>query len=838
MTATPWVRPVNGKRRVLLNNFSAAGGNTALVLEDAPELFVSNEPDVRKNHLVAISAKTPISLSNNVQNLLSWIESQSTIDNLTLARLSYTTTARRMHHPHRVMVNVADVTSLKASLRKAFNLKEGNSRPKGATRFVFAFTGQGAQFAGMGSELYKHLKSFREDIQRYDQICRQLRLPSIRRLFEDASTYDEATPTTLQLATVCFQMALYRMWMLLGITPTCVVGHSLGEYAALYAASVLSQADVINLVGRRAQLLEEHCQQGSHAMLAVRSSADDLEAALGPSGMTYEVSCHNGRESVVLGGTKAQIETIRPNLQRARTSHRLLEVPYAFHTSQVEPILPALQAIASGVQFKKPAIPVISPALGRVISQENGFDADFVVRHCRDKVNMFGALQAAKQMLLLDEKMMGIELGPEPIVVKMIKEVAGPSFQTFASSRRGESSFSLLATALSTLYTHGSDVNWTAYHADFESSQVVLDLPAYAWDFKDYWIQYVNDWSLRKGDPPLVIQRASLKSTCIHKVVSNSLDSTGGELVVEADLSREDLNPMVQGHKVYGVPLCTPSVYADIALTIGNYAKQFAGSDVASNYLGIEIADMNIQSALVANSDGKSQILRIHASYDVFKKSLNCTFSTVDDKGDVKEQHSNCLIRMFDIESARASLEKSAPSINSRISTIQSQLSKFGNTYRYSKAMIYKIVGQLADFDPKYRALEEITLDNDALEATGRVNFTKVSSDGKFNTNPAYIDALSQLGGFVMNGNEGVDLDKELFVNHGWSSLKLLEPIDAAKVYTTHVKMVEGADKLWNGDITILDGEKVVGMFGGVAVSSRQPSSHCTTNLIIVARCT
>ena len=291
-TAVQWPRPAQGKRQVLLNNFSAAGGNTALVLEDAPEIHVSDEPDARQIHLIAISAKTPTSMENNIKNMLRWIDEQADSRNLTLARLSYTTTARRMHHPHRVMVNATDLSTARSSIKKALDHKEGSSRPKGSPRHIFAFTGQGAQFAGMGAELFAQLKSFRADICRYDQVCRQLQFPAIRQLFEDSATFADATPTMLQLATVCFQMALYRMWASFGVTPSAVVGHSLGEYAALYAASVLSQADVINLVGQRAQLLEKHCEQGSHAMLAVRSSATGLEATLGPPGTKYEFSCH------------------------------------------------------------------------------------------------------------------------------------------------------------------------------------------------------------------------------------------------------------------------------------------------------------------------------------------------------------------------------------------------------------------------------------------------------------------------------------------------------------------------------------------------------------------
>ena len=192
--------------------------------------------------------------------------------------------------------------------------------------------------------------------------------------------------------------------------------------------------------------------------------------------------------------------------------------------------------------------------------------------------------------------------------------------------------------------------------------------------------------------------------------------------------------------------------------------------------------------------------------------------------GKVTEQHSNCLVRLFNVQHCRRAQAISAPQTSSRITSLQNQVRSSGRTFRFSKAMIYKMVGQLADFDPNYRGLVEIILDNDAREATGIVNFANVLKEGQFHTNPAYIDALSQLGGFVMNGNEEVDLDKELFVNHGWRSLQLFEAIDPLKTYSTHVKMDEGKDRLWTGDITIFDGDKVVGTFGGVAVSTYDTS--------------
>lgn len=553
----PWRRPRNGSRHVLLNNFSAAGGNTALVLEDAPEMLTSNEADPRSYHVVAVSAKTPTSMENNLRTLTKWIETQPS-DALTLPRLSYTTTARRVHHAHRVMAIGSDLAQIRFSLQVSLDRNEGSTRPKSAPKFVFAFTGQGSSFVGMGADLYNHLSDFRADIRRLDGLCVQLSLPSILSLFASPDVHQKPTPTTLQLASVCLQMALYRMWLSFGVTPSVVVGHSLGEYAALHAAGVMSQADVLNLVGQRAELMESRCKQGTHAMLAVRSNATALASVLGPPGHGYELSCINGVESVVLGGSQTQMKTIRPSLIRKGLSSKLLEVPYAFHTSQVDPIIPSLQTLARGVKFAKPRIPIISPTCGKVIRESADFGDDFVANHCRGSVNMYDALRIAKEEGLLDDKAIGVEIGPAPVVSRMVKEVAGPAFLTFASINQGEDTWKLLTQALANFHAACATIDWSRYHKDFLSCQQCLELPAYSWDLKPYWIQYVHDWSLRKGEPLPLALPPKLESSSVHKVLQDTLGSGGGELIVESDLNRPDLHPMVQGHQVYGVPLCTP----------------------------------------------------------------------------------------------------------------------------------------------------------------------------------------------------------------------------------------------------------------------------------------
>lgn len=142
-----------------------------------------------------------------------------------------------------------------------------------------------------------------------------------------------------------------------------------------------------------------------------------------------------------------------------------------------------------------------------------------------------------------------------------------------------------------------------------------------------------------------------------------------------------------------------------------------------------------------------------------------------------------------------------------------------GATARYSRAMCYRAIRPLARFHPDYRAADEVLLDSKTLEASSRLSFATVKRGGNFHTHPAMIDALTQSCGFAMNCNDSADLDEEVFMNHGWGSLQLFEPIDFQSEYTTYTRMEEGADKLWHGDVVVLDGsDKVVAHFGQIAV--------------------
>jgi acyl transferase domain-containing protein len=551
LTPTAWGRQ-SEPRRVLVNNFSAAGGNTALLLEDAPSLPQIDEgSDPRTSHLVAVSAKCASSLEANVKSLLGFIASAG--EDLSLPQLSYTTTARRMHHLHRVIVQGSSISDINKLLQAALSRGDGANRPLGVPKLVFTFTGQGGQFVGMSRQLYECMPSFRSNMQLLDRIALSLRFESFLPFIENDSysSLKHFSPMTAQLASVCLQIALARLWASFGIVPTAVVGHSLGEYAALNVAGVLSDADTVFLVGKRAQLLEEHCTLHTHSMLAARASVTDVELTL--AGMEYEIACINAPEETVLAGPNYQIEALQQTLSQAGVRSKTIPVPYAYHSSQVQPILDDLVQAAQPIVFNKPSIPVLSPLLGEIVEIRGIFGPEYLQRHCRETVNFHQAIQVARSTGVITDRTQFVEIGPHGVVTGLIK-ASSKIVHAVPTLQRGRDDWQSLGEAISMLYRAGLDIAWNECHRPFAAAQRVIRLPAYNWNLKDYWVQYVNDWSLRKGDPPLIQSARLEESTTIHRILEETKDG----IVVEADLCRKDLSPIVQGHNVDGIPLCTP----------------------------------------------------------------------------------------------------------------------------------------------------------------------------------------------------------------------------------------------------------------------------------------
>ncbi|KAI1152845.1 polyketide synthase [Nemania diffusa] len=819
-----WPRPSHGKRSVLINNFSAAGGNTSLLLEDAPaapraECRPAKDPQT--NHVVVVSARSAKALEENLRNLETFITDSWAPEGEFLSHLSYTTTARRIHHRLRVAFVANQVDDLRRSLFAASTqVAEVNPIPSVAPKVGFLFTGQGAQETAMAHGYYKRFSSFRSGIHELDSAAKLQGLPSILPLVQGTVPVEELSVVVVQLGACIIQIALARFWISLGIRPSYVIGHSLGEYAALHISGVLNVMDTIFLCGRRAALLERLCTANSHGMIAVSKASVDVLQRHIPPGLA-EISCINGTQDIVLSGSNANIDVLCGKLvQKGHKLHKL-DIPFAFHSSQVDVILDELEALASSVKFRKPAVPMVSTLLAKVVGSGT-INPQYIRRHCRETVDFLGAIRAAQDNGLMDPSGICIEIGAHPILTRMVKSIVGQDMRCCATLRRREDHLRTLADSLCTLHLADLPVNWDEYHRDFSSSYKVLPLPRYSWQLENYWMQYKHSWCLTKGDDPTgtapavrptpVPRRPVRLTDSVHDIAEETLGEERSFVTMESDMHDPALFTVAESHRVNGLIMAPSTLFADVAFTLARHVMEQRGPEMSA--LMPAINNMAIEKALVVHETAP-QLFRASLEVDWPTMHGSMEIYSVDELGKRTVLHGGCDINIEDPRAYRERWQSHDYLIERSVAQLR-EGAVSGTAQFIRQGMLYKMFSASVQYGTAFQGIKQVWFDSQDLEGTAQVFVP--SGKHQFALNPYCCDSLGHLTGFIMNCSDSLDLDDYVYVNHGWRYLHMAEPYRCDVHYQTHVKMraVGCDDSEYTGDVHVLRESKVIAICGGV----------------------
>ncbi|KAI0124107.1 BcPKS15, polyketide synthase, partial [Xylariales sp. AK1849] len=745
----------DGKRRIVINGFDAAGGNTSILIEDAPGRPLK-QVDARRYHIVACSARTPSSLAANQSRLAAFLtENPAT----SLAHLAYTTTARRMQEVCRaafVVDSIGDlVDHLQASSTKITPPSKAASSP-----LVFIFTGQSSQYTGMGSKLYSSSPRFRQSLDTFEALCSHNGLASWIDIVRGTQAVSEASPTQLQMAIVALEIALARYWQSLGLQPGLIIGHSLGEYAALCVAGVLSVSDTFHLVHERSRLMEQRCEVNQHSMLAVPlavSSPELRDLLRGNGASSCEVACINSPSSTVISGLSSELDDLMAALKSKKIVGTKLQVPYGFHSAQMDSIVDDFEAAAKLVSFGKPIIPVISTLTG---AREDQFDASYLARQIRCPVNFIGAIQACNAEGLIRQESVILEVGPHPVCLGLVAScLPDLEITCLASLRRGQDDWKSISTCMAASHQSRLPVNWQEFHKDHLGTLRLLDLPFYAFDLKDFWVSY----QIQAPAPPLTLSspraNPAFSSTSLQSLEYLSDDKSS--VTFASYTSEAGLYKAIQGHIVDGLAICPAAVFVDMAYTATKFLLGQNGIEVAPALL--ELVALNMTSPLVVPRQNDEQVVHVTATLDESKSAVSVRFSS-SVLGSMAE-HGTCQVLVYDSTTGgHSEWPRMQRLVKGRVNHLITS-SSTGTTHRMSKALMYKLFANLVDYDSSYQSLEDVYIDETFDDAAGRMRLSSLSL-GRFTYSPYSVDALVHLAGFLLNGDLKKSSDDLHIANH------------------------------------------------------------------------
>ena len=785
-----------------------------MVIEDAPEV-PDEGTDPRMAHVVALSGKTAYSLQENTKRLLQYIESNPAAR---IQDLAYTTTARRMHHVLRKAYAVTSIQDLTVSMKKEIASPSARGSASEAASAVFAFTGQGAQYVGMGQHIFKTSATFRKSIIECDEICTRQGLPSFKQVLTDDSVdIKELSPSRSQLALVSIAVALASLWQSWGITPSAVIGHSLGEYAALCVAGVLSLSDMLYLVGKRAAKMEEKCISNSHAMLAVQSGPELVQQTISTSRLqTCEIACYNGPVSTVVSGASEDIHSLEKKLSASGLKSTILELPFAFHSLQMDSIVDDIREIARNIQFARPLVPIVSTLLGSVIWEEGTFTAEYLALQARRPVQFQGALEVCKLEGLATEQTLWIEMGAHPLCLGMVRSTLGLNpARALPSLKRDENSWLTLSKSIANAYDGGIEVSWTEYHRDFRGALRLLELPTYAFDLKNYWLDYKGDWLLTKGSSakttPQPQMASSFSTTCLQHVESESFTDDSASVSFTSQLGEPKLNMAVRGHLVNGIGLCPSSVYADVALTAAWYVA--SRLHPSTPIPAMDLSAMEVFRPLIVDAGETTQSLRVTASKEGKDGSVKVVISSKHN--DKTQEHATCKVVYGDGHQWMQDWSRNAYLVQSRMESISGP-GKAIKVHRLLKEMIYRQFQTVVNYNEQYHSINELHMDCELNEAVANIKFQPSAGIGEFKFSPYWLDTVAHLGGFILNASVHTPADT-VFISHGWENFQIAAPLSDQKTYHGYVRMQEqGSRGVMAGDVYVFDGDEIVVLCKGL----------------------
>jgi [acyl-carrier-protein] S-malonyltransferase len=235
------------------------------------------------------------------------------------------------------------------------------------TEAVFLFPGQGSQFVGMGSELFRDFPLAR---QAYEEAGEALGIDLAKISFEGPE--EELTKTkNTQPAILTHSVAALRVLDSQGIRPRAAAGHSLGEYSAYVAAGSLSLADAVRLVRRRGELMYEAGLERPGAMAAILGMGGaDVEALCRDieSGIVVAANLNSPGQVVISGDPPAVTEAMEKSKEAGARKAVALNVSGAFHSPLMESARRGLTSALSEVEIQPASIPVVANASAEVVS--------------------------------------------------------------------------------------------------------------------------------------------------------------------------------------------------------------------------------------------------------------------------------------------------------------------------------------------------------------------------------------------------------------------------------------------------------------------------------------
>ncbi|MCJ1358943.1 MAG: hypothetical protein MMC33_008943 [Icmadophila ericetorum] len=652
----PW--PASGLRRASVNSFGFGGSNVHVVLDDVyhylklhrlngnhrtsqfpstimgsdetvPALVINSQKAIVENDcqelrpkLFVFSAADEGGAKRIASLYVEHLSKQTILTSQShyLENLAYTLSLKRSSLPWKSYVVAKSLRELCQGLEDSqINAIRSSSNRK----LGLVFTGQGAQWCGMGRELIEY-PTFSESVHSAQAYIKTLGCTWSLwdELQKDEATTNVHHPAYSQPICTVLQIALSDLLQSWGLTPSAVVGHSSGEIAAAYSAGALSKKSALKVAFYRGSLAAKLASDAQGAMMSVGLSEEEALTFLGSNVAQCTdvvIGCVNSPRNVTLSGPDEQIDNLKAMLDRNDVFAKKLNVNIAYHSKAMVGIASEYQALISNITIREPSLgrPVMfSSVTGKRITIDKLSRAEYWVCNMVSKVRFSEALsqicsppsralgrnrKSHKEDFFVNDL---LEIGPHSALRGSIRQsldvsAHGKNISYSSLLIRGVPAIASSISAMGHIHCLGHKINFGPLNNPVDaphSLQILTDLPEYPFKHdQSYWQESRLSRNLR------------FRKQVHHELLGTPLADWNPMAPVWRYQFRKIENPWIVEHEVSGLELYPAAGLLVMAIEA---ASQLA--DTTKWVAGYQITDVFFKKALIIHSRTDDQETQLH----------------------------------------------------------------------------------------------------------------------------------------------------------------------------------------------------------------------------------
>ncbi|XP_077124566.1 mycolipanoate synthase-like [Ranitomeya variabilis] len=731
-----WQEDIKFGRMAGLNCFGFGGTNVHVVVKQHNQEYPKYHSK-RSVELFILSAASSNSLQLCVEDTK---QELSNTKSLSLENLVYTAACRRSHlnYKYRTAFLASSITHLCQQLQAVSKLAP---MVKSSPHIVFIFCGNGVLYKGMCKMLLEHEPVFRAQCVAIDKLIQSYTSISVLQLLE--TEFDDfSRPDVAQLLLFTIQVSLVALLTHWGVKPDGIIGHSVGEVAAAHCSGLLSLEDAVKVIYYRSML---QCKATGGSMLVVSNlPVTEVSKIVQLYKDKVCIAAYNSPTSCTLSGDSYSLEYLHGELTKNYSEKNIflqkLNVPTAYHSPMMDPILHEVKETLHDLQEKNMEVDLFSTVTGKLASKGDFTTGDYWAKNIREPV----AFQQAVEASVRDkENSLFIEIGPRRALQRNIIETLGAKTTVLPAiqpTKEYETVFSMLMS----LFIQGYNPDWSNVFDAYKSSPSTI--PRYQFDCIKQDIKYEK---IRQGN--------QTSSSPNHPLI-HSLSEDLSEL--HCKVSKVS-TPYVYEHKNGGSALIPGAFYVELGLAAA--ASSFKPKLPLSS---LEIS-VTFSSPCVLHQD--SVDLKIKLRQEDKATLFEVLTSHVFARGQI-QKHNYKLNK--DKKISTEHIFKRCTSVF-KSENVYEQLSTFG--FEYGKA---------------YKQLGDVHYGKDLNEGIARITVSEEVRETiyEYHIHPVILDCFLQMVVCVGTGTK----DSALFPS-SIGSLTMLQPLQEEMII--YMKMIKTTEK-------------------------------------------